>query len=61
MTTIKAREAVENAGKTWEEFELFMNGQAVGVDESGKINNWYDCDVARFCRAKRRRDHTTNV
>ena len=48
MTTEEAKQKIEEAGKTWEDFQGFMLGQTYGIKD-GKPD-WYDIDVDFFIK-----------
>lgn len=49
MTEKQVRNLLKKHGKTWEQFEYFMRGQTVGLNEDGSTN-FYDCDVEKFLK-----------
>lgn len=51
MTEQEVRDAIKKSNQTWEEFEYFMRGQTMGLNEDG-TTNFYDCDVEKFIRWK---------
>ena len=53
MKTQNVKEQIAEVGATWEEFQDFMFGQTYGINDDGS-ENWYEYDVTRFIRAKRR-------
>ena len=40
---------LKEKGRTWKEFNEFMYGQTVSMEENGEIN-YYECDVENFFR-----------
>jgi len=49
MTTEEAKQKIEEAGKTWEDFQEYMFGETVGLYDDG-TTNYYERDVDRFIR-----------
>ena len=47
MTKKEAQKLIEQAGGMWDDFERWMSGQTVGVNDDMSID-YYDHDVRRF-------------
>lgn len=48
MTTQEAKQKIKDAGKDWDKFIDWMNGQTIGGTPDNP--NWYEYDVERFIR-----------
>lgn len=49
MKRIEVQELIEKAGGSMSEFDDWMTGQTVGIDDNGETD-YYDYDVRRFIR-----------
>lgn len=49
MTTAEVQQQLAKHNIPWDDFQSWMHGQTVGMDESGGTN-WYDHDVERFIK-----------
>ena len=55
MSFLRKSEVIKLIGKKrWKEFEEFMTGQTVGLNEDGSYD-YYECDVENFLRPANRR------
>ena len=53
MNETKVRELLKEHDATWKDFEEFMHGQTVGINEDGSID-YYDSDIERYLASKYR-------